>query len=67
MRFPGLEVRPASAEVTLRRRCLVATQAARMRVLFLTLMTLVTLAVLPLFAGTQILHRWVLTSQPMPN
>jgi hypothetical protein len=67
MRFPGLEVRPASAEVTLRRRCLVATQAARMSVLFLTVMTLVTLAVLPLFAGTQILRRWVLTGQPMPN
>jgi hypothetical protein len=66
MRLNSFEVRRASAEVT-SPCCLFATHSARIRVLFLILMTMVALAVPPLFAGTQILHRWVLTGQPMPN
>lgn len=37
-----------------------------MRFLFLAL-TILTLVVSPLFAGTKIVHRWVLTDQPMPK
>jgi len=67
MSFHSLDVRRASAEVTSRHRRLFATHSARMRALFLTLITMVTLAVPQLFAGTRILHHWVLTGQPMPN
>jgi len=67
MRFQSLEVRPVSTEAASRRSGFFITNAARMRVLSLTLMTLVTLAVLPLFADTEIVHRWVLTGQPMPH
>jgi len=67
MSFHSLELRSALAKATLRPRRLYAAHSARIRVLFLTLLTLVTLAVLPLFAGTQIIHRWVLTGQLMPS
>jgi hypothetical protein len=42
-------------------------RAVTARALFLTVMTLLMLIVLPLSAGTKILHRWVLTGQPMPK
>jgi len=67
MRIQSPEVRSVSKEAASRGRRFFASNAARMRVLSLTLVTLVTLAVLPLFADTEIVHRWVLTGQPMPH
>lgn len=67
MRVYKSQAATASADPTLRQHLICGIRATRVRVFFLTLMTLFTLAVLPLFAGTKIVHRWVLTGQPMPN
>jgi len=38
-----------------------------MRLRFVALLMILTVAALPLLAGTQIVHRWVLTGLPMPH
>ena len=67
MKVHKLRARLASAKATLRLHLLSGTRAGRTRVIFLVLFTLLLMAVLPLFAGTKIIHRWVLTDQPMPK
>jgi len=42
-------------------------RVARLCALFLTVMTIFMLVVLPSFASTKIVHRWVLTGVPMPR
>ena len=67
MKVHKLRARLASAKATLRLHVLSGTRAGRTRVLSLVLITFLLMAVLPLFAGTKIIHRWVLTDQPMPK
>jgi hypothetical protein len=67
MKVHKLRVRLASAKATLWPHLLSGGRARRTRVLFLVLITLLLLSVLPLSAGTKIIHRWVLTDQPLPK
>jgi hypothetical protein len=67
MRIHKSQVRPPLTDSALRLHCLSGTSVSRVRVRVLTVITLFLLVVLPLSAGTKILHRWVLTGQPMPE
>jgi hypothetical protein len=67
MKIQQLTARLASVQGALQSHLFSVLRAGSMRALFLTLITLCMLAVLPLSAGTKILHRWVLTGQPMPE
>jgi len=62
-----LRARLESSEGTIPGHFFSSIRAASMPVVILTMMTLFMLVILPLFAGTKILHRWVLTGQPMPQ
>ena len=66
MKVQTLRARLASAKATLWLHLLSGGRARRTRVLSLELITLLLLSVLPLFAATKIIHRWVLT-EPMPK
>jgi hypothetical protein len=62
-----LRARLEFSEVTMPGHFFSSIRAAGMPVVILAMMTLFMLVILPLFAGTKILHRWVLTGQPMPQ
>jgi hypothetical protein len=67
MKVHKLRAPLASAKATLWLHPLSGGRARRTRVLFPVLITILLFSVLPLFAGTKIIHRWVLTDQPMPK
>ena len=67
MSVQKLRARPASSEATRWLHLFSGTRAKRARAVYLTLITLFMLGAPSLFAGTKIVHRWVLTEQPMPK
>jgi hypothetical protein len=67
MRSQQLRATLESAEDAPRFHLFSAIRARKTCALLLAVITLSTFQVLPLAAGTKILHRWVLTGQPMPE
>ena len=67
MKNHKLRARRVSGEAALPPHLLSRTRTSRARVIFVVLITFLLMAAVPLFAGTQIIHRWVLTGQPMPK
>lgn len=62
-----LRARRVSGEAALPLHLLSRTRTGRTRVIFVVLITFLLMVAVPLFAGTKIIHRWVLTGQPMPK
>jgi hypothetical protein len=67
MTVQKLQASPISARATLGLRVFSSSRIGKLFVLFPMAVTLFILVVAPLSAGTKIVHRWVLTGQPMPK
>ena len=67
MAVQNLKASPISAGATLGLRFFSSSRTGRLFVLFPIVVTLFMLVVAPLSAGTKIVHRWVLTGEPMPK
>jgi hypothetical protein len=67
MTVQNLQVSPISARATLGLRLFSRSLTGRLFALFPIAVTLFMFVVAPLSASTKIIHRWVLTGQPMPK
>ena len=67
MTVQNLQASPISVGATLGLGLFSISRTGRLSVLFPIVVTLFMLVIAPLSAGTKIIHRWVLTGQPMPK